>query len=123
MQNYFKSLFAYFSLHGKTSKHELMDMRARLLLNIGVVQEHLGFFDKAIECIKKAITICSNEDLYEVLHNCYTTEASLHSNKKKDYAKALSCLNKALEVASRLEDKVNIPSIKIPIFHFFFSLL
>lgn len=83
-----------------------MDMRARLLLNIGVVQEHLGNFDKAVDCIHKAITICSNQDLYEVLHNCYTTEALLYSNKKKDYAKALSCLNKALEVASRLEDKV-----------------
>ncbi|XP_028171929.1 LOW QUALITY PROTEIN: tonsoku-like protein [Ostrinia furnacalis] len=103
---FMKSLVLCESLHGKTTKHELMDMRARLLLNIGVVQEHLGFFDKAIDCIRKAISICSNEDLFEVLHNCYTTEASLHSNKKKDYAKALGCLNKALEVASRLEDKV-----------------
>lgn len=83
-----------------------MDMRARLLLNIGVAQEHLGFLDKAVDCIKKAILICNSQDLYEVLHNCYTTEASLYSNKKKDYAMALSCLNKALEVASRLEDKV-----------------
>lgn len=85
-----------------------MDMRARLLLNIGVVQEHLGFLDKAIDCIHKAITICANHDLYEILHNCYTTEALLHCNKRKDFTKALSCLNKALEVASRLEDKVNI---------------
>lgn len=85
-----------------------MDMRARLLLNIGVVQEHLGFLEKAADCIHKAISICSNQDLYEVLHNCYMTEALLHSNKKKDYAKALSCLNKALEIASRLENKVNI---------------
>jgi NF-kappa-B inhibitor-like protein 2 len=85
-----------------------MDMRARLLLNIGVVQEQLGFIDKAVDCIKKAITISSNEDLFEILHNCYTTEASLHCNRSKDYAKSLSCLNKALEVASRLEDKVII---------------
>lgn len=99
-------LHFFFSLNGKINKHELMDMRARLLLNIGVVQEHLGNLDKAIDCINKAITICSSQDLYEVLHNCYTTEALLLGNKKKDYAKALSCLNKALEVASRLEDKV-----------------
>lgn len=88
------------------TKTELMDMRARLLLNIGVVQEHLGHLEKAIDCIHKAITICTNQDLYEILHNCYITEALLHNNKKKDFAKALSCLNKALEVASRLEDKV-----------------
>lgn len=94
------------SLNGKINKHELMDMRARLLLNIGVVQEHLGFFDKAVDCIHKAIAICSCQDLFDVLHQCYTTEALLYSNKKKDYAKALGCLNKALEVASRLEDKV-----------------
>ncbi|XP_041987217.1 tonsoku-like protein [Aricia agestis] len=103
---FMKSLVLCEKLNGKINKSELMDMRARLLLNIGVVQEHMGFLDKALDCINKAITICSNQDLYEVLHNCYTTEALLHYNKRKDHAKALSCLNKALEVASRLEDKV-----------------
>ncbi|XP_022830141.1 tonsoku-like protein [Spodoptera litura] len=103
---FMKSLVLCENLNGKINKHELMDMRARLLLNIGVVQEQLGNLDKALDCINKAISICSSQDLYEVLHNCYTTEALLHCNKKKDYAKALSCLNKALEVASRLEDKV-----------------
>ncbi|XP_034831610.1 tonsoku-like protein [Maniola hyperantus] len=103
---FMKSLVLCEKLNGKVTKTELMDMRARLLLNIGVVQEHLGHLDKAIDCIHKAITICTNQDLYEILHNCYITEALLHNNKKKDYAKALSCLNKALEVASRLDDKV-----------------
>ncbi|XP_052741671.1 tonsoku-like protein [Bicyclus anynana] len=103
---FMKSLVLCEKLNGKVTKTELMDMRARLLLNIGVVQEHLGHLEKAIDCIHKAITICTNQDLYEILHNCYVTEALLHNNKKKDYAKALGCLNKALEVASRLEDKV-----------------
>ncbi|KAJ2944215.1 hypothetical protein O0L34_g18194 [Tuta absoluta] len=103
---FMKSLMLCESLNGRINKHELMDMRARLLLNIGVVQEHLGSFDKALDCISKAISICSSQDLFKVLHNCYTTQALLYSNKKKDYAKALSCLNKALEVASRLEDKI-----------------
>ncbi|CAH4028837.1 unnamed protein product [Pieris brassicae] len=103
---FMKSLVLCEKLNGKINKTELMDMRARLLLNIGVVQEHLGNLDKAIDCINKSITICSNQDLYEVLHNCYTTQALLYCNKIKDYAKALSCLNKALEVASRLEDKI-----------------
>lgn len=93
-------------------------MRARLLLNIGVVQEHLGYLDKALDCMNKAITICSHQDLHEILHNCYVTEASLYSNKKKDSAMALSCLNKALEVASRLEDKVylNLFTLKSQLF-------
>ncbi|XP_075979045.1 tonsoku-like protein [Anticarsia gemmatalis] len=103
---FMKSLVLCEKLNGKINKHELMDMRARLLLNIGVAQEHLGNLDKALDCINKAISICSNQDLFEVLHNCYTTEALLYCNKMKDYAKALNCLNKALEVAKRLEDKV-----------------
>ncbi|CAH2242742.1 jg11900 [Pararge aegeria aegeria] len=103
---FMKSLVLCEKLNGKVTKTELMDMRARLLLNIGVVQEHLGHLEKAIDCIHKAISICNSQDLYQILHNCYTTEALLHNNKKKDFAKALSCLNKALEVASRLEDKV-----------------
>ncbi|KAL0822732.1 hypothetical protein ABMA28_004749 [Loxostege sticticalis] len=90
---------------GKITQRKLMDIHARLLLNIGDVQDHLGNFEKAIECIKKAMTICSKEASYEVLHNCYTTEADLHS-KKKDYAKALRCLDEALKVASRLKDMV-----------------
>lgn len=102
-----------FRLNGKINKHDLMDMRARLLLNIGVVQEHSGYLDKAVNCIRKAITICSKQDLFDVLHNCYTTEGLLHSNKNKDYMKALGCLNKALEVASRLEDKVRIVIVKL----------
>ncbi|KAI8426427.1 hypothetical protein MSG28_005269 [Choristoneura fumiferana] len=102
---FMKSLVLCESLNGKINKHELMDMRARLLLNIGVVQEHLGYLEKAVDCINKAVTICSNQDLYDILHQCYITEALLYSNKHKDYTKALSCLNKALEVAKRLEDK------------------
>ncbi|CAK1550600.1 unnamed protein product [Leptosia nina] len=103
---FLRSLVLCEKLNGKINKSELMDMRARLLLNIGVVQEQLGNLDKAVDCINKAITICSNQDLYEVLHNCYTTQALLYCNKMKDYPKALSCLNKALEVAGRLDDKV-----------------
>ncbi|XP_048487601.1 tonsoku-like protein isoform X1 [Plutella xylostella] len=103
---FMKSLVLCEKLSGKINKHELMDMRARLLLNIGVVQEYLGHLDKAIDCIQKAISICTSQDLYDVLHQCYITDALIYANKKKDNAKALSCLNKALEVASRLEDKV-----------------
>lgn len=83
-----------------------MDMRARLLLNIGVVQEHLGYLDKAIDFIQKATSISAKNDLYEVLHKCYTTESLLYSNKKKDFHKALNCLNKALTVAGRLDNEV-----------------
>ncbi|VVC96343.1 unnamed protein product [Leptidea sinapis] len=104
---FMKGLILCGKLSGKINKTELMDMRARLLLNIGVVQEHLGHLDKAIDCINKAITICSNQDLFELLHNCYTTQALLYDNKTKDHAKALSCLNKALEVATEILCKMS----------------
>ncbi|OWR44254.1 hypothetical protein KGM_207311 [Danaus plexippus plexippus] len=103
---FMKSLVLCQKLNGKISEAELMDMRARLLLNIGVVQEHLGYLDKAIDFIQKATSISAKNDLYEVLHKCYTTESLLYSNKKKDFHKALNCLNKALTVAGRLDNEI-----------------
>lgn len=81
-------------------------MKGRLLLNIGVVSEQLGDFDKAIDFFQKTINICKNQDLYDLLTQCYITEGLLHSSKHDDYTKAISCLNLALDVASRLENKV-----------------
>lgn len=83
-------------------------MRARLLLNIGVVLEHLGAFHRAVEFLQKAITICKSHDLYDLLYQCYTTEGFLHAHRQKDNAKALSLFNLALEVAGRLDNKVII---------------
>lgn len=88
-------------------------MRARLLLNIGVVLEHLGTFHRAIEFLQKAINICKSHDLYNLLYQCYITEGFLHSHKQKDNAKALSLFNLALDVAGRLDNKVIIKPLFI----------
>ncbi|XP_047993133.1 tonsoku-like protein [Leguminivora glycinivorella] len=102
---FLKGLALCESLSGKINIYELMDMRSRLLLNIGVCQEYLGNHDKAVDCLKKAINICVNQDIYDVLHQCYTTLALLYSNKLNDYTNSLSCLSKAEEIAKRLQDK------------------
>lgn len=86
-------------------KRELKDMRARLMLNIGLVQEQIGNIDKAFNFLQEAISICSNEDFYDILYICYQNQASMHISQKY-HSKALSCLNKALEVADHLENKV-----------------
>ncbi|XP_063382703.1 tonsoku-like protein [Cydia fagiglandana] len=102
---FLKGLALCESLSGKINIYELMDMRSRLLLNIGVCQEYLGNHDKAVDCLKKAINICVNQDIYDVLHQCYTTLALLYCNKLNDYTNSLSCLSKAEEIAKRLQDK------------------
>ncbi|XP_077297886.1 tonsoku-like protein [Arctopsyche grandis] len=105
-RSFVKSLTLCESLKGKISNQELLDMKGRLLLNIGVVSEQLGDFDKAIDFFQKTINICKSQDLYDLLTQCYITEGLLYSSKHDDHTKAISCLNLALDVASRLENKV-----------------
>lgn len=100
--------FGIFSLKGKVSNTEFMDMKARLLLNIGVVSEQLGDFEKAISFFQKSISICKSQDLYDLLTQCYITEGLLHSSKHNDHTKAISCFNMALNFANKLDNKVSI---------------
>lgn len=87
------------------SKQEQMDMRARLLLNIGVVYEHQGNFTKGIDYMNKSIQICKTHDIYEQLHHGYYSLGLLNT-KQKDYNSAIKNFNLAIDVASRLSDKV-----------------
>lgn len=90
-----------YSLRGEISYHELMDMRARLLLNLGVVLEHLENYKQSIEFMDRAIAICIKQDLFELLHQCYSTKGLLLHQREQDYSKALHCFNKALTIAER----------------------
>lgn len=83
-----------------------MDMRARLLLNIGLVQEHQGDFEKGIEYLGKSIQICKSHDIYEPLHQAYYTLGLLYT-RKKDYSQAITHFNLAIDVADILSDKIS----------------
>ncbi|XP_039435860.1 tonsoku-like protein [Culex pipiens pallens] len=84
---------------------ELVDMEVRSLLNLGVAKEHQGDLEQAAEYMLKATKLAENNDLAELLHQCYTTSALLFDSKQKNHARALKALSDALEVASRLHNK------------------
>ncbi|XP_063227977.1 tonsoku-like protein [Bacillus rossius redtenbacheri] len=86
------------------SKQEQSEMKARLLLNIGLVLESQKDIQKAIEFIQKAVGLCRCHDLLEDLYRCYLALGMVY-HRQGDTAKALTLLNKALEVAGRLDNK------------------
>lgn len=76
-------------------------MSARLLANIGVVQECLGNYEKGIELVTKSIEICRRNDLFEQLERGYTFLGSLYV-RKKEYQNAIRQYNLAMEVAGNI---------------------
>ncbi|XP_046384165.1 tonsoku-like protein [Ischnura elegans] len=82
----------------------LMEMRARLLLNIGLVLECQGNLNDAYKYIAKATSIAQQGNLNEELFRCYSTCGIFHQ-RRGESNKALKALNLALEVAERLEGR------------------
>ncbi|KAF5305638.1 hypothetical protein FQR65_LT07719 [Abscondita terminalis] len=97
-----KSLAICASLKGiiKTCEHK--DIEARLLSNLGIVQDCQGNYDKGIELLKKSISICKSNDLFEQLYRGYTSLGMLY-NHKKMYHDAIQQYNLAFDVAGRLK--------------------
>ncbi|PSN40124.1 Tonsoku-like protein [Blattella germanica] len=88
-------------------KTEHAQMRARLLLNIGLVQECQDEIEKAVGNIQNAIQFCKEHDLFEDLFRCYSSLGMLYY-RHKNSSKALNLLELALNVAGRLEEKVEL---------------
>lgn len=84
------------------SKLEIVDMSARLFSNLGVVQDCLGNFDKALELINKSISICKQNDLFEQLYRGYVSLAGL-MDKKGEINETIRSYNLAIETASRFQ--------------------
>lgn len=80
-------------------------MIARLYLNLGVTKENMNEPKEAQLYYDKAIDISVKNDLFELLHQCYFAKSQFLHGKQKLSRDALSCLNLALETASRLSDK------------------
>jgi hypothetical protein len=55
----------------------------------------------------QAVQICKQHDLFEDLFRCYSSLGMLH-HRQHDSNKALCMLGLALDVASRLEDKIQL---------------
>lgn len=84
---------------------ERIDMQARLYLNLGVTRECLGDLDDTELNMERALQLCRDHNLYELLHQCYMTTASFVFHKRADTTKALRLLSLALIVAGERLDK------------------
>lgn len=84
------------------SNHEVLDMKARLYLNLGITYECKEEFGEAIKFFEKAMSICRHNDFWELLHKCYLDAGLLYFNKMNDHTKALEMFNSAINIAERL---------------------
>lgn len=86
------------SLKGKISNYEYVDMKARLLANMGVVEESQGNYSRGVELINKSISLCHEHSLFAQLEHGYRALASIYLRKGEDM-KAFNCYTSAIEVA------------------------
>lgn len=80
-------------------------MEARLYLNLGVTKEYLEDYDETVQYMEKALRLCRENDLFELLHQCYHTTAMFYHLKQEDMTKSLRLLNLAQSVAERLPNR------------------
>ncbi|XP_015121499.1 tonsoku-like protein [Diachasma alloeum] len=76
---------------------EVMTMRARLLLNLGLVLEAKKQPDKGIQLIEKAARLCEQNNLHEDLHRSNVSLGALHE-RLKNYSSAQEFYQKAAKV-------------------------
>ncbi|XP_022917423.2 tonsoku-like protein [Onthophagus taurus] len=91
------------------SKREHMDMMSRLFANLGIVQESLINFDKALELVMKSVTISKNYDLHEQLQRNHCLLGSIYT-KMGSFSNAIHEYNLSMEIAGRLPDKIKLIS-------------
>ncbi|KAJ8664786.1 hypothetical protein QAD02_006448 [Eretmocerus hayati] len=65
-------------LDGRIEVPELMTMRARLLLNVGLVLEQQKRIEKALEYLSRALNLCKKHNLNEDLHRTNIALAGLN---------------------------------------------
>ncbi|XP_066587988.1 tonsoku-like protein [Prorops nasuta] len=76
---------------------ELMTMRARLFLNLGLILEAQKDIEEGIELIKKAAELCLKYKLYDDLHRVNLALGAIYERVKK-FELAKTYLDKAAEV-------------------------
>lgn len=84
-------------MENKIDITELMMMRARLLLNLGLVLEQQADAEQALTLVKEAASLCKKHNLYEDLHRTYIALASLNERSGK-YDQVLKNLDDAAKV-------------------------
>ncbi|XP_054283559.1 tonsoku-like protein [Macrosteles quadrilineatus] len=85
------------------NKQELVEMQARLYLNLGLVVEQ-NDRETAISHYNRAINLCKSMDIWNILCSSYSGLGTLYYNQG-DHTRALTNIDKALNVAQRLPDR------------------
>ena len=89
---------AFFRLERTDIKQtELMTMRARLLLNLGLVLEEQKEPHQAVDLIEKAAELCKKHKLDDDLHRSHLALGGLHERQEK-FDLALRHYDKATEI-------------------------
>ncbi|KAG8191202.1 hypothetical protein JTE90_011885 [Oedothorax gibbosus] len=102
--SYQKALELAETLKCQLSDKEFAEMKARCLLNLGLVYECRDDIPKCSKCIKNAIFLAHKFGLHEDLNRCQSSLAAVFQ-KHGQYALSLQLLDGAIESAEKLKDK------------------
>ncbi|XP_046686377.1 tonsoku-like protein [Homalodisca vitripennis] len=86
------------------NKKELVEMQARLYLNLGLIAEQQGEAEAGVSYLNRAINLCKSMDIWEILYRSYNSLACLFQHQS-NHARALENFDKAMNAAQRLQYK------------------
>ncbi|CAL1282758.1 unnamed protein product [Larinioides sclopetarius] len=104
-KSYLKALGLCDSAKADLSDKEYAEMKARCLLNLGLVCECRENITKCASFIARAIALATKFNLYEDLYRCQSFLASMFF-KHQQYKDALKAIDCAIESAKKLNDKI-----------------
>ncbi|XP_054715321.1 tonsoku-like protein [Uloborus diversus] len=88
----------------KLGEKDFSEMRARLLLNLGLVCEDRGNLLDCAKYIQEAIALATKYDLLEDLNRCQSSLANV-CKKHGEYSQALTLYNGVIASSEKLQDK------------------
>lgn len=103
---YLKSLWICNKLAGVVSEKEILEMKARLYLNLGLVYEYKQNYKEAMKFVSKALVIAKEHQLQDNIFRCHITLFGLYISEN-DVGKALQSSKSALMSAQKGANKVN----------------
>ncbi|XP_072013622.1 tonsoku-like protein [Amphiura filiformis] len=103
-QAFLKSLGVCDKLRGSISEKEVMEMRARLFLNLGLVFDNKQDFKNSAKFIKQAIFISEKHNLLEDLYRSQFAQGDIYQ-RCGEHSKGLRSLENAMQTAKKLKDK------------------
>lgn len=95
---YLRSLEICDRLHDAVSDNELLEMKARLYLNLGLTYEWKREIKEALKFVNKALIISREQKLTDDIYRCHFTLSGLYLTDK-NFQKSLQSAKSALMIA------------------------